>query len=204
MENEGKENLEQEQPASSKKVKKVNISKVIKITWKVIEKIIMIAILFISLVIITQRLSNNEKAFLGYRLFRVQTGSMIPKYQIGDVILVKEKEIDDIKIGDDVTYDGTSGLMKGKLVTHQVINIEELEGKKVFHTKGIANKLEDPIIYGNQINGVVQGKSYILTTIVSLLSNKYIFYFGAILPITIIIFFSVIKANVKRYEQKQQ
>ena len=64
---------------------------------------------------------------------------MIPVYNIGDVILVKETEIDKIQKGDDVTYNGTAGSMKGKLVTHQVIDIEEREGKKVFHTKGLRN-----------------------------------------------------------------
>ena len=126
---------------------------------------------------------------------------MIPKYQIGDVILVKEKDVDKIAKGDDVTYTGTSGTMSGKLVTHQVIDIEVIDGKKVFHTKGIANNIEDPVIYGDQISGVVQGKLYILTALCSLLTNKYIFYFGGILPLTIIIFFSFVKANLKRFEQ---
>jgi len=178
--------------------------KVIKILWSIIEKILMILLLIVSLIIITQRLSNNEKSFLGLRLYRVQTGSMIPKYQIGDVILVKEKDIEKIAIGDDVTYWGTSGSMKGKLVTHQVIDIEMQEGKKVFHTKGIANNLEDPVIYGEQINGVVQSKLYIMTAICSLLSNGYIFYFCGILPLTIFIFFSFVKGKLKKYEQYEK
>lgn len=177
--------METEQNIPQKK--KINLIKLIKKIWQVIEKILMIAIIFISLIIVTQRLSNNEKAFLGLRLFRVQTGSMIPKYQIGDVILVKEENIDKIKVGDDVTYYGTAGSMKGKLVTHQVIDIEEKEGQKVFHTKGIANNTEDPVIQGSQINGIVQSKMYILTLICSLLTNQYILYCG-ILLITIYVF----------------
>ena len=180
--------------------KKISPLKILKITWKVIEKIIMILILFISLVIVTQRVSNNEKAFLGYRIFRVQTGSMIPKYQIGDVILVKEANLDDIVIGNDVTYWGTSGTMAGKIVTHQVIDIEMIEGQKAFHTKGIANNLEDPIVYGGQINGIVQGKLHILTTICTLLTNQYVFYFFGIIPLTFLIFFMFLKRNA-RYEE---
>lgn len=169
--------------------------------WKVLEKIIMIAIIFISLIIVTQRLSNNEKSFLGYRIFRVQTGSMIPKYEIGDVIIVKEKDINKIKVGDDVTYWGTTGTMKGKLVTHQVIEIEEIDGQKVFHTKGIANNTEDPIIYGDQINGVVQGKLYILTAITLALANKYVFYFCGIIPLTIFVFLAFVRTNTKKFEE---
>ena len=132
---------------------------------------------------------------------------MIPKYEIGDVILVKETEIDKIQKGDDVTYNGTAGSMKGKLVTRQVIDIEEREGKKVFHTKGIANNLEDPVISGEQINGIVLFEIRILTLICAILTgilrialtNQYIFYFCAVIPLTIFIFFAFLKNN-KRYE----
>lgn len=198
MENQGKDDsIEQAQPSGVRKRK----FRFIKTIWKVIEKLLMIALIIISAIIIVQRVSNNEKAFFGYRIFRVETGSMIPKYQIGDVILVKEKDANQIVKGDDVTYWGTTGAMRGKLVTHQVIDIEMYEGKKIFHTKGIANNLEDPVIYGEQINGVVQRKIYTLTMICSLLNNKYIFYFCIILPILIIIFFKFIKANLRKFEK---
>ena len=104
------ETIEQEQTTTKKKVK---VSTVIKITWKILEKIIMIAIIFISAVIVTQNVTDNEKSFLGFRIFRVQTGSMIPVYNVGDVILVKETNLNKISVGDDVTYWGTSGVMNG-------------------------------------------------------------------------------------------
>lgn len=178
-----------------------NKRKVLSMLWKFFEKLVMIAIIIISLIIVTQRMTDNEKAFFGYRIFRVQTGSMAPKYKVGDVILVKEKNIEDIAIGEDVTYWGTKGVMKGKLVTHRVIDIEIDDGKKVFHTQGIANTSEDPIVYAEQINGVVQGKLYIITAICSLLSNKYIFYFGVVIPLTIMIFFSFLKGNFKKLDK---
>lgn len=183
------------------KPKNSNKSKGIKIVWKLIEKLLMLLIIFISIIILTQRLTNNEKGFLGLRIFRVQTGSMVPKYQIGDVILVKEKDINKINVGEDVTYWGTTGTMKGKLVTHQVINIEEIDGQKVFHTKGIANNTEDPLVYGNQINGVVQGKLYVMTLITIALANKYIFYFCGILPLTLFIFCAFIRSNNRKFQQ---
>ena len=108
---------------------------------------------------------------------------------------VKTKDIDKIKVGDDVTYKGESGSVKGLLVTHRVIDIEEVEGKKAFHTKGIANNLEDPIVYGNQINGVVQTKLYILSLICLLLNNKYVFYFCGVLPLTIYVGFRIFKGR---------
>lgn len=205
MESKAKEEVEQEQP--TRKEKKNPILKIIKVIWGIFSKLVTIALIFVSLIIVTQRISNDDKSFLGFRLYKVETGSMIPKYEIGDVILVKETEIDKIQKGDDVTYNGTAGSMKGKLVTHQVINIEEREGKKVFHTKGIANTQEDPVISGEQINGVVLVEIRTLTLICTILTsiirialtNQYIFYFGAVIPLTIFIFFAFVKNN-KRYE----
>lgn len=180
------------------------MKKVLKTIWKILEKIIFIAILFVSITIVTQRVSNNEKSFLGFRLFRVETGSMIPKYKIGDVILIKETDINKIKVGDDVTYYGTSGSMKGKIVTHQVVGISEEDGKKIFETKGIANTSKDPKISGDQIDGVVLAKLYIVGLITSLLENGYVFYFFGVIPLTVLIFFTVIKGNMKKYNKISQ
>lgn len=190
------ETIEQEQTTTKKKVK---VSTVIKITWKILEKIIMIAIIFISAVIVTQNVTDNEKSFLGFRIFRVQTGSMIPVYNVGDVILVKETELNKIAIGDDVTYWGTSGVMNGKLVTHRVIDIQEEDGQRVFYTQGVANNAPDPVVYGKHINGVVQGKLHIITGICSLLTNQYILYFCAIIPLTLFIFFAFVRGK-ERFE----
>lgn len=176
----------------------MKIGSIIKFIWKIVEKILMIALILVSIIILTQNFTENEKAFLGLRLFRVQTGSMIPKYEIGDVILVKEKNIDEINVGDDVTYWGKTGVMKGKLVTHQVIKVETIDEQKVFHTQGIANTTEDPVVYADQINGVVLGKSYILTLICSLMNNKYLFYFCGIVPLTLYVFCSFLKKNLRR------
>lgn len=173
--------------------------KVLKGIWYVFEKFIFAAIIVISLIIIVQRVSNNSSAFLGLRIFRVQTGSMVPKYKVGDVILIKERIPDEIKIGDDITYISTYGVTKGKLITHQVIGIEEEKGQKVFRTKGLANPTEDPtVVYGGQINGTVLCKIRSLTLICTLLNNTYVFYFGAIVPLTFIVFFVFLRKSIKR------
>ena len=171
--------------------------------WNIFVKILTIAIIFVSIIIVVQKVTNNQESFLGFRIFRVQTGSMIPKYQIGDVILVKEVDTDKIQIGDDVTYEGNTGTMNGMLVTHRVVDIEEVDGKRVFHTKGIANNLEDPVISEEQINGVVQTKMYILSLICMLLNNKYVFYFCGILPLTIYVAFRLFRnRRVRKIERE--
>ena len=177
-----------------KKVKQKGVG-VFKIIWNIISRLLTVLIIIICLIIGVQKVTNNKESFFGYRIFRVQTGSMIPKYQIGDVILVKEKDANNIKVGDDVTYLGEAASVKGLLITHRVIDIEEKDGKRIFHTKGIANNLEDHAITGNQINGVVQTKLYVLTLICNLLVNKYIFYFCGIVPLSIYAGFRIFKGR---------
>lgn len=178
-----------------KKVKQKGVGVFKIIIWNIISRLLTVLIIIICLIIGVQKVTNNKESFFGYRIFRVQTGSMIPKYQIGDVILVKEKDANNIKVGDDVTYLGEAASVKGLLITHRVIDIEEKDGKRIFHTKGIANNLEDPAITGNQINGVVQTKLYVLTLICNLLVNKYIFYFCGIVPLSIYAGFRIFKGR---------
>ena len=187
---------------TSQKIPGPKCPKILKTVWSIFVKIATIAIVLICIIIVIQKVTNNKESFFGYRIFRVQTGSMIPKYQVGDVILVKEKAIDKIKIGDDVTYQGVEGVVKGILITHRVIDIENIDGQLAFHTQGIANNLEDPVVYGDQINGVVQFKMPILTLICKMLNNKYIFYFCGILPLTIYVFFRVFKGSYDTYDKR--
>lgn len=202
-ENQGKNEDVELEASNSQKTKQNSIkTSVVKKIWNIFMKMLTIIIAIISIIIVVQRVTNNKQSFFGYRIFRVQTGSMIPKYQVGDVILVKEINTDKIKIGDDVTYLGKEGSTKGIIITHRVIAIEERDGQKAFHTQGIANNLEDPIVYGNQINGVVQFRMLFLTLICRLLNNKYIFYFCGILPLTIYVFFKVFKGSRDKYEKR--
>ena len=51
---------------------------------------------------------------------------MVPKYKVGDMILSRETDINSLNIGEDVVYMGTSGDFKDKIVTHQIIKIDEI------------------------------------------------------------------------------
>ena len=116
------------------KQKKISI---ISLILKLIETILTILVVAICVLIITQRLTNNEYGLLGYRLFKIETGSMIPKYNINEVILVKEIDTDSIEIEDDVVYRGNVGELNGRIITHKVVDIKEENDKKFFYTKAI-------------------------------------------------------------------
>lgn len=165
------------------------ITKLLKGIMSIIKSIVSIIIILIVAIILVQRFSNNNMSIAGFRIFTVVTESMLPKYEVGDVLLVKQTDPINIKVEDDVTYKGQVGNFADKIVTHQVINIENGEdGKLKFHTKGIANDAEDPLVSEEQIYGVVQAKLKILTYLNGIINNMYGMYFLIIIPLAIIIF----------------
>mgnify|MGYP000785345603 FL=1 len=157
-------------------------------------------------VVILQRASNNAIALGGVRVFNIISESMIPKYNIGDVLVVKSIEPQNIKVGDDIAYIGQESTFNQKIVTHQVIKIDYENGEYIFHTKGIANILEDPLVHQNQVFGKVVYKIWILSFISKILSNVYVVFFGIFVPIVVLIFWTILKlkglVEVEEYEEE--
>lgn len=166
-------------------------NKVLKYILKTIKIIFTIILACIVFVIVIQRVSNNTIAIGGIRIFNVISGSMMPKYEKGDILVVKNTDPQKIQVGQAVAYEGKSGQMAGKIITHEVVNIEQTENGLLFHTKGITNDVEDPIIEGNQIYGVVIYKFLILSFLNKIMYNIYAFYLLTVIPIGIIIFLEI-------------
>lgn len=173
------------------KEKTKKILKPIEKIFTIIKIICAIFLILLIVILALQRFSNNEKAIGGFRVFNVATGSMIPKYQVGDVLIVKEVDIDTLKEEDDVTYLGKTGTFANRVVTHQIIKIEETENGKIFHTKGIANEVEDPTITGDQIYGKVIYKCVLISLFTKLMNNMVAFYIIFVIPFGILIFLQI-------------
>ena len=72
----------------------------------------------------------------------VLTGSMVPTYPPGTLVIVRPTEADDIRIGDAITYQLKSG--EPEVVTHRVISIATAaNGDQTFVTQGDANPQPD-------------------------------------------------------------
>ena len=165
----------------------MSMKNVLKIIWKVLKWVMSIFIILIVSVIVIQRVSNNKFTLGGYSIFTVVTQSMIPKYQVGDMLLAKVTDTSKLKVGDDVVYMGAVGTFQGKIVTHQIVEIEEGSPRK-FHTKGINNMIEDPVIDETQIFGKVVMKLTILSMISKVISNQVGFFFIIFVPIVVLVF----------------
>ncbi len=181
-----------------KKIKPIKI-----VGWLVKIFLFIILIAFI-LSVFLQRFSNNEFSFFNYRIFSVLTGSMIPKYNVGDILISKEVDPEEIKVGDSVSYLGKEGDFKNKVVTHDVIEIVENEdGTLSFITQGVANDYIDPVVDEDQIYGIVTSKSYILSTVYGIVSTPTGMYLFIILPILGIIGYEVVSRMIEKEDKRR-
>ena len=177
--------------------------------FKVLKSIINIAITLMViafvLVVCLQRFSNNEISIFSYRMFTVVSGSMVPEYEIGDVLISKETDPALIKVGDDVSYLGKSGTFKDKVVTHRVIKIEkDADGKYVFHTKGIANIVADPVVHEDQLYGVVKRKDILLSFVYKCVSTKTGMFLFVGIPILYIIGSEMLSFMLEKEEERRK
>ena len=166
-------------------------NKPLNIIWNIIYSILVVFVVLILLVVIVQRISNNNMSLGGFKIYNIITESMVPKYKVGDILVSKNVEPKEIKVGDDIVYLGESGSFAGKIVTHQVVNIEEENGELKIHTKGIANEEEDPVIKASQVKGKIVYKIISLSLIAKIVNNLTSFYFALFVPVAIIIFVQI-------------
>lgn len=94
---------------------------------------------------------ENNISILGFRQYVIATGSMEPEYNIGDVIIIREKPEEEIKIGDIINYTSENGI---DTITHRVVDIIEKDGQNYYKTKGDNNNSEDSeLVKYSQVKG---------------------------------------------------
>ncbi len=187
-------------------MKNLKDNKIFRIIAKVIKGIFITMLVLFVLMVCLQRFSNNRLSVFNYRLFTVISGSMEPKYKIGDVLVAKEVDPSLVKVGDSVSYLGTKRDLKDKIVTHEVTEIEkDSAGKYYFHTKGICKDciLEDPIVSEDQLYGVVKYKVQTLSYIYKIVGTTFGLFVFVILPLLYIVGSEIIVTLLDKEEQRR-
>ena len=186
-------------------MKNEKMKKVLKIVKTVLNVVVGLFVILFLLVVCLQRFTNNKLSFFDYRMFTVVSGSMMPDYEIGDVLFSKEVQPDDIKVGDDISYFGKSGDVKDKVVTHRVTEIEKDEnGNLLFHTQGTANIIEDPIVYSDQIYGKVIYKTTILSFISKTIRTPIGLVIFVIVPVFYVIGSEMLTTLLNKEEERRK
>ena len=74
------------------KLKKIKENKILKFIGNLLYTLLFIIVVLMLLVVVMQRATNNTISVGGVRMFSVATGSMVPVYEVGDILISKEVE----------------------------------------------------------------------------------------------------------------
>lgn len=84
-------------------------------------------------------------AALGFQRYVIVSGSMTGTYDRGSIVYDEEVPVEDLKVGDSITYAPPPGASPEELVTHRIVWIGQNKGgEEIFRTKGDANESADP------------------------------------------------------------
>lgn len=104
----------------------------------IIEYIVVFLVIFINIFLIFQSVQNPYKtpSLFGRKAFIIISGSMIPKIQIGDVVVTKNAN--DYVEGDIIAFRKDSSV-----IVHRIVKEMDVNGQRMFQTKGDNNNVED-------------------------------------------------------------
>ena len=164
------------------------MKKAFKIVKGIIKAICVVFICIVLIIIAVQRFSDNKVNLFGIGVYTIVTESMYPEYEVGDMIISKEVPLNELKVGNDVVYQGKEESFKDKTVTHR---IKSISGKNI-QTRGINNDFDDPMIEYDQVYGKVIYKCTVLSLFSKLMNDTVLFYFIVFIPFSLLIFFDII------------
>ena len=184
-----------------KKQSKIIIGKVISI----VATVLLVLATALCFTVIHQTRDKGYVSLGGHSFFKVVTGSMSPEIEVGELIRTEKVRIEQIEIGDIVSFISVSPRTKGLIITHRVIDIETGDdGEIMLVTKGDANLPVDtePVTESNYIGMVVwsSGGRNLMEAIHSFLTNKSAFLICVVAP-CLLIFGFVFKDNVSKIKR---
>lgn len=172
--------------------------------------ILIVLLLAVSVLVAALALASKAEgvpSVLGYVPLSVQSDSMIPEFEKGDLII--SKAVDDstaLEKGDIITFQTT---IEGKVAfnTHRIVDVNETEGFEFYTTKGDNNLLEDeePVARvsvaakwdGIKLEG--WGEAY------DFLTSQFGFFLVILLPLIIFFLYEIIRfiKNLIEYNKEK-
>ena len=141
-----------------------------------------------------------------FNAYVVLTGSMEPKIKINDVVVTKKINVEDIKVGDIITFISDDSRFSGIIITHRVneVFIDQATGKYSFETQGDNNPSPDFVLTkGENVLGEVIFKIPKLGYAQQLLASKGGWIIAILIPCLAVLSYDIFKL-VKMVGQKKK
>ncbi len=96
--------------------------------------LVLLMLLSLMFNVFSARSRGGTPTILGYQFYSIESGSMEPVYEIGNVIMAKKYNgTDDLDVGTVITFTTA----KGMVVTHRIVEvIQDESGHSLYRTKG--------------------------------------------------------------------
>ena len=162
----------------------------------VVNTVLIVAIIFAVIctyVSFVTSSGNGVPSIFGLRLLSIQTPSMKPTINDGDLAIATSVDPEDLRPGDIITY---WTVIQGERVlnTHRIENIYDGGGILIFETKGDANTLADPLtVHQKEIVGKYQFRIPGVGKVFDYLQTKTGFLIVVVIPIFIFFIYHLIQ-----------
>ena len=181
------------------------MKKFFEIAADVLAWVVLLLAFLVTLIVFSSERNNGVPTFLGFMPMSVETDSMAPTFNSGDLIIVKQ--IDDLytlKEDDVITF---YTMIEGKRVknTHRITQINENGSSRNYNTKGDANPIGDESpVYASDIIGRWTGIHIPkLGLALNFLRTKTGFFVCILIPLAIFFLFELYKFIVALVESKK-
>ena len=191
---EEKENLssalkEDEAPVTKKK----KVNKIINVVVNVILVLAIVFAVICTYVSFVTTSGNGVPSIFGLRLLSIQTPSMKPTINDGDLAIATSVKPEDIRPDDIITY---WTVINGERVlnTHRVVNIYDGGGFLIFETKGDANTVVDTLtVHEREIVGKYQFRIPGLGKVFDYLQTGVGFFIVVVIPVFIFFIYHLVQ-----------
>lgn len=185
---------------TNKKPQKTNSepkgNKVNKILNTVINVVLVVSIIFAAIctyVSFVNTSGNGVPSIFGLRLMSIQTPSMKPTINDGDLIISTKVDPEDLRPNDIITY---WTVINGERVlnTHRIVNIYDGDGFLIFETKGDANPSSDPLtVHQKEIVGIYQFRIPGVGKVFDYLKTGTGFFIVVVIPVFIFFIYHLVQ-----------
>ena len=186
----------QETPKQEKVTKKTRSEKVMKIVNISVNVLLVVVIVFAAIctyVSFVNTSGNGVPSIFGLRLMSIQTPSMKPTIDDGDLIVSTAVDPEDLRPKDIITY-WTNINGERVLNTHRIENIYDGGDFLIFETKGDANTSVDPLtVDSRELVGKYQFRIPGLGKVFDYLKTGTGFFVVVVIPVFIFFIFHLVQ-----------
>lgn len=163
-------------------------------------------IVMIFTIISVTTFDRNNRSLFGFKMFIVLSDSMsATHFDAGDVVLVKEADFSDFKVGDIVCFSSTDTSNYGETVTHMIREITTNDkGEAAFVTYGTTTGVDDAtLVTAPYVKGIYVGRIPYAGRIFTYLKTTPGYICCILIPFLILILIQAVN-SIKLFRQYKQ